>query len=61
MGEKFDAATMKALPAGTFAALDPGVRHFAQAEGRTIIQLHGIGPWSLTYVNPADDPQKRTP
>jgi quercetin dioxygenase-like cupin family protein len=61
MGEKFDAAAMKELPVGTFAALDPGMRHFAQAKGRTIIQLHGIGPWSLTYVNPADDPQKRTP
>lgn len=61
MGERFEAAKLSDLPAGTFAALAPGVRHFAQAQGATVIQLHGIGPWSLTYVNPADDPRGRTP
>lgn len=61
MGEKFDASAMTPLPTGTFAALEPGTRHFAEAQGETILQLHGIGPWSLIYVNPADDPQKRAP
>lgn len=61
MGEKFDESAMKKLPAGTFAALDPGTRHFAESEGETIIQLHGVGPWGITYVNPADDPRQRTP
>jgi uncharacterized protein DUF4437 len=60
MGEKFDATAMTTLPVGTFAALEPGVRHFAEAEGETILQLHGDGPWSLTYVTPADDPRGRT-
>ncbi|HEU5170606.1 MAG TPA: cupin domain-containing protein [Gemmatimonadales bacterium] len=59
MGEKFDPSLLNALPVGTFAALAPGMRHFAQAEGETVIQLHGTGPWSLTYVNPADDPRQR--
>ena len=59
MGDKFDAAALGDLPAGTFAALAPGVRHFATAKGETVIQLHGIGPWSLTYVNPADAPRKQ--
>jgi hypothetical protein len=61
MGEKFDASAMTRLPTGTFAALEPGVRHFAESEGETVIQLHGTGPWRLTYVNPADDPRQRTP
>jgi mannose-6-phosphate isomerase-like protein (cupin superfamily) len=61
MGEKFDTSKLAALPTGTFAALGPGVRHFAEAEGETVLQLHGIGPWSLNYVNPADDPRQRTP
>jgi quercetin dioxygenase-like cupin family protein len=61
MGDRFDAGKLTDLPVGTFAALEPGVRHFAQARGATVIQLHGIGPWSLTYVNPADDPRGRTP
>ena len=59
MGDKFDPATLSDLPTGTFAALAPGVRHFAAAKGETVIQLHGVGPWSLTYVNPADDPRKQ--
>jgi hypothetical protein len=24
-----------------------------------IAQVHGTGPFALTYVNPADDPSKR--
>ena len=61
MGERYDSSAMTALPAGTFAAVQPGTRHFAEAQGETIVQLHGVGPWGLTYVNPADDPRKRTP
>ncbi len=57
MGEKFAAASMTVLPTGTFAALDPGVRHFAEAKGVTVLQLHGDGPWGLTYVNQADNPR----
>jgi quercetin dioxygenase-like cupin family protein len=60
MGDTFDASRATALPVGTFAALDPGVRHFAFTKGTTTIQLHGVGPWSLTYVNPADDPRTKT-
>ena len=61
MGDKFDASALKPLPTGTFAALAPGTRHFAQAKGETVLQLHGIGPWKLIYVDPADDPQRKTP
>ena len=46
---------------GTFAALDPGVHHYAEAQGETIIQLHGTGPWAISYVNPMDDPRKPSP
>jgi quercetin dioxygenase-like cupin family protein len=58
-GEKFDASALKRLPAGSFAATPPGVRHFAETEGETIVQLHGVGPWGIEYVNPADDPRRR--
>ncbi|HEX2217467.1 MAG TPA: cupin domain-containing protein [Gemmatimonadales bacterium] len=61
MGEKFDASKLSPLPTGTFAALEPGTRHFVEAEGETILQLHGVGPWGLTYVSPADDPRRGTP
>jgi hypothetical protein len=35
------------------------MRHFAATKGETIIQVHGIGPFEITYVNPADDPRKK--
>lgn len=59
MGDAFDASKASELPAGTFAALEPGVRHFAFTRDVAVIQLHGVGPWGLTYVNPADDPRNR--
>jgi quercetin dioxygenase-like cupin family protein len=61
MGEKFDGSATTPLPAGTFAALEPGTRHFAESQGETVLQLHGMGPWAITYVNPADDPRKTAP
>jgi quercetin dioxygenase-like cupin family protein len=59
MGEKADKSKGQALPAGSFFALQPGLAHFAFADDETVIQLNSTGPWSLTYVNPADDPRKK--
>jgi quercetin dioxygenase-like cupin family protein len=61
MGETFDKAKMSDLPAGGYALLPAEMRHFALAKTDAIVQVHGMGPFSLTYVNPADDPSKRTP
>ena len=57
MGEKFDQSATRAMPAGTFGFWPAGMRHFAWAKGETVVQLHGIGPWMITYVNPSDDPR----
>jgi hypothetical protein len=57
MGEKFDEASMKSMPAGSYGHWPAGMTHFASAAGETIIQVHGIGPWQIKYVNPADDPR----
>lgn len=61
MGDRYDAASMRALSAGSFAVMPQGEHHFARAEGETIIQLHGVGPWGVTFVNPRDDPRNRRP
>ena len=53
----FDAGKLTTLPPGTFGVIPPGVRHFARADKATVVQLHGVGPWGLTYVNPADQPK----
>jgi quercetin dioxygenase-like cupin family protein len=60
MGEKFDAAALKTLPAGGYALLPAEMRHFAMARTAAIVQIHGTGPFVLNYVNPADDPSKAT-
>jgi ketosteroid isomerase-like protein len=59
MGEKFDQAAMKNLPAGGVAVLPADMRHFAMATTSTVVQVHGMGPFVITYVNPADDPTKQ--
>jgi quercetin dioxygenase-like cupin family protein len=58
-GEKFDAATAEKLPAGSFVRMPKEMRHFAFAKGDSIIQVHGTGPFEITYVNAADDPRKK--
>ena len=60
MGETADPAKAKALPAGGFFSLPPGMAHYAVTEGETVVQLNSMGPWTLTYVNPADDPRKKS-
>ena len=57
MGEKFDQSATREMTAGTFGFWPAGMRHFAWAKGETVLQLHGTGPWVITYVNPADDPR----
>ena len=57
MGEKFDETAGHEMPAGTFGFLPTTMKHFAWAKGETVIQLHGMGPWEIIYVNPADDPR----
>ncbi len=59
MGDKFDEAALKEMPVGGFHAIPKRVHHYGMAKGQTIIQLHGVGPWGITYVNPSDDPSKK--
>jgi hypothetical protein len=58
MGDTFDEAAMKDLPAGGYVSLPADMRHYVQAKGATTIQVHGRGPFTITYVNPDDDPRK---
>jgi quercetin dioxygenase-like cupin family protein len=57
MGEKFDEAKMTTLPAGGYFSMPKGHRHYFLAAEDTVIQLNGMGPWNIVYVNPADDPR----
>lgn len=56
-GTTFDKSATRRLPPGSVAIMPPGDPMFGYAEGETVIQLHGTGPWGIEYVNPADDPR----
>jgi quercetin dioxygenase-like cupin family protein len=44
IGSKFDESKLKPLEPGSFASIPPGVPHYAQAKGETVVQVSGIGP-----------------
>lgn len=60
MGEKFDEKATKPMPAGTYGFWEAGMKHFVWIKGETVVQFHGIGPWKIEYVNPADDPRNKS-
>jgi hypothetical protein len=57
-GDTFDQAKMKVLLAGSISIMEPKMHHFVWTSEETIVQLSGMGPWGITYVNPADDHRK---
>ncbi len=58
MGEKFDQPAMTDLAAGGYVALPSGMRHYVVSKSATTLQIEGVGPFVVTYVNAADDPRK---
>src|SRR5438105_1024820 len=56
-GDKFDEATGKELGAGSYMVMPAGMKHYAWTPAEAIIQVHGMGPFVIKYVNPADDPR----
>lgn len=58
-GDKLDTSKTRAFGPGGVTIMQPGTRHFAWFGEETVIQLHGVGPWTVTYVDPADDPRKK--
>ncbi|HEX7978822.1 MAG TPA: cupin domain-containing protein [Gemmatimonadaceae bacterium] len=56
MGSTFDKTKMLTLPRGGFVSAPAEHAHYAAAKGETVVQVHAIGPFALTYVNKADAP-----
>lgn len=61
MGEKVDEKAMTKLGPGGFAALPADMVHYAVAVSKTVIQVHGVGPFEIKYVDPKDDPRNAPP
>jgi quercetin dioxygenase-like cupin family protein len=59
MGDSFDLSKMSVFPAGSFAYMDPSMHHYAMAVGETVVQVHGVAPLQINYINPSDDPSMK--
>ena len=59
MGDSFDTAKMQDLTAGGYVSLPADMRHYVLAKAATTLQIASTGPFTLTYVNPADDPRNK--
>jgi quercetin dioxygenase-like cupin family protein len=59
MSDTVNAKKTMRMSAGDFATAPANMHHYAITRGRTIVQVTGVGPFTLTYVNPADDPTKK--
>ncbi len=58
-GDKLDQSKTTALGPGGFASLPAKMHHYAWFKGETEVQVHGMGPFQLIYVDPKDDPTKK--
>jgi quercetin dioxygenase-like cupin family protein len=61
MGDTVDLARAPILRAGDFVTVAANQHHFDAARSAAEIQIYGEGPFSLTYINPDDDPQRKRP
>ena len=62
MGDKLDEKQAQALKPGSYVFMPAKMHHFAFAKGGdTVINLHGMGPFDITYIDPATDPMKAAP
>ena len=60
IGKKFEPAKATAYPAGSLAVIPSGTHMFAfTTDQETVVQLNGIGPWGIDYLNPGEDPRKK--
>lgn len=57
LGDMFDKSKGQALPPGGFVFLPSPMHHYAWSTTETIIQISGMGPFDINYVNPKDNPQ----
>jgi quercetin dioxygenase-like cupin family protein len=60
MGDKFDPKKGEAVRAGGFFTAQKGMQHYGWTTGPAVIQIHGLGPFTINYVDPADDPRNKS-
>lgn len=59
MGDKLERDKTMAFTAGSFFSMPADHAHYIWNKEETLIQIHGVGPTAITFVDPADDPRKK--
>jgi len=59
VGDTLDKTKTTALPMGSIVIMQPNTNHFLWTAEEATVQVHGVGPSAITYVNPADDPRTK--
>jgi hypothetical protein len=52
MGRRFNRSALEPMDLGSFGIAPKNMAHFAWTKTGTILQIHGIGPFSSTVVEP---------
>jgi quercetin dioxygenase-like cupin family protein len=59
MGDTIDPKAQIVLKAGGYGVAAAGMHHYATTKTGAVIQVDMMGPFAITYINPADDPSKK--
>jgi quercetin dioxygenase-like cupin family protein len=57
MTDKVDMAKATTLTAGHSVTMKAKMHHWVHAPGPATVQVSGMGPFQITYVDPKDDPR----
>jgi len=57
-GDKMEMAHAHELKAGAYHHLPAKTHHYAFSKGPAVVQINGMGPFDITYIDPKDDPSK---
>lgn len=60
MGDVLNETKVMKLAPGDTGTIPATQHHFAFTRVPTVISIRAEGPFAMTYVNPADDPRKKT-
>ena len=59
MGETWNDSKLQTVGTSGYVSVPAQMRYFFLAKTASTFQVHGIGPFVVNYVNPADDPNKK--
>jgi quercetin dioxygenase-like cupin family protein len=59
MGDVLDEKQSKTLKPGGYAVAQANMHHFAWTKTGAVVEVNMVGPFKITYINPADDPSQK--